>query len=91
METDKDRLLFFIGTGLLIVAIAELTVLPYFLNMHFPVLYIPVERHKLTVGYIYMLAGVSYIFSIGYFKKQAIAITCIFLYYLLFQFIIAHI
>lgn len=91
MKADKNRLLFFVGTGLLIIAIIELTILPYILKIKFPFLYIPVERHKVVVGYIYMLALISYVFSIGYYKKQVTAIFWIFIYYILFQLIIANI
>ncbi len=89
MKTDKDRLLFFIGTGLLIVAILEVTILPYVLNMNFPTLFVPQDKHKTAVGYIYMLAFMSYFFSLGYFKKQMAAISIILIYYILFQYFVS--
>lgn len=89
MKTDKDRLLFYIGTGLLIVAILEVTILPYVLNMNFPTLFVPQDKHKTAVGYIYMLAFMLYFFSVGYYKKQIIVLAVIFFYYILFQYIVS--
>lgn len=89
MKADKNRLLFFIGTGLLIVAILEVTILPYVLNMNFPTLFVPQDKHKTAVGYIYMLAFMSYFFSLGYFKKQMTAISIILIYYILFQYFVS--
>ena len=89
MKADKDRLLFFIGTGLLIIAIIEVTVLPYVLNLYFPTLFVPQDKHKTAVGYIYMLAFMSYFFSIGYYKKQITTLIIIFVYYILFQYLVS--
>lgn len=89
MKADKDRLLFYIGTGLLIVAILEVTILPYLLNLYFPTLFISRGGHKTVVGYIYLLAFVSYFFSLGYFKKQIAAIAFILAYYILFQYYVS--
>ena len=89
MKIDKDRLLFYIGTGLLIIAIVEVTLLPYILNMNFPTLFVPQDKHKTAVGYIYMLAFMSYFFSLGYYKKQITIIVIIFIYYILFQYAVS--
>ena len=46
MKIDKDRLLFYIGTALLIIAIVEVTIIPYALGAIFPDYFFSLERHK---------------------------------------------
>ena len=91
MITDKDRLFYYIGTGLLAVAIFEVTVLPYSIMRFFPWLFIPVDIHRTAVSIIYFLTFLFYAFSGKYFKKQLITIFIFFIIYALFQIIVQQI
>lgn len=87
MKLDKDRLLYFIGTGLLIVAIIEVTIVPYLINRFLPALFIPVKTQKIVIGSIYLMAFLSYAFSGKYFYRQIQTIISVFIYFLIFSII----
>ena len=91
MITDKDRLFYYIGTGLLIVAIFEVTILPYCIMRFFPWLFIPVDIHRTAVAIIYSMVFLFYAFSGKYFKKQLITLFVFFMLYALFQIIVQQI
>lgn len=86
LKTDKDRLLYYIGTGLLIVAVIEVTFFPFIINRYFPALFIPLLYHKTVVGIIYFLAFVSYAFSAKYYRRQLATVFLLFVFYWLFEF-----
>ena len=91
MKTDVERLLYFIGTGLLIIAVFEVTFLPYFLYRFCPDVYIPYILHRQVVGGIYALAFLFYVFCDKIFMKQLKTILVIFLLYCLFQIIVQQV
>ena len=85
MNADKDRLLFYIGTGLLIIAIIEVTLVPALLYRFLPEFIISKEFCTRVVGIIYALAFLFYALSDKYFAKQMKAVFICFLLFVFFQ------
>lgn len=90
-EFDTNRLLFYIGTGLLVIAILEITVLPCLLYRFLPSLLVPTETYTKIVGGIYILAFVTYVFCEKYFVKQIQTILFLFLFYCIFQIVLQQV
>lgn len=85
MKIDKDRLLFYIGTGFLILALIECTLFPFIINRYFPSAYIPNEILKNAVAALYFIAFILYAFSGKFFYRQIQAIIVIFALFVLFS------
>ncbi len=88
MNADKNRLLYYIGTSLIVLAVIELTIFPYITTYVLPLLYIEPHHFKNNVSYIFIAALVCYLYSEGYYKKELLSIFYTFIYYLLFQIIV---
>ena len=82
---DKDKLFYYIGTGLLIIALAEVTVLPALLYRFLPEFIIPQFFCVKVVGTIYLLAFLFYLFSEKYFARKVGTIFTLFILFVLFQ------
>lgn len=91
MKTELDRLFFYIGTGLLTVAVVEITVLPCLLYRFMPSLIVPTGLYTKVVGGIYILAFIAYLFSEKYFLKQIQTIIALFLFFCIFQIILQQV
>lgn len=87
IDMDRDRLFYYIGTGLLVIALIESTIVPYIIMVNFPTLFIPIETHKKVIGTIYIIAFLFYLLSDKTYHKQIASIFIIFLSFVFLQII----
>lgn len=85
MNVNENRLFYYIGTGLLLVALFEVTILPYIIMCYFPSLFIPVDVHRRIVGGIYILAFLFYAANDEDYLEKMITLFVVFMFYVFLQ------